>query len=143
MLSGRSRLYMTGPKTFIVLKNLSFAKSNLLLSFIIQINVIFMFDIFYKKCTLFFFLKVSPRTLLLPVNFFINLLKNIKLSYNLFYKIWISFIYSVMCGTNSSHFYILSKISTLNPLLANNGVLVIVLCSEVLYASIPIDSSSI
>ena len=69
---------MTNPKTFKTLKNPNFAKSNLLLGLIIYINIIFMFSVFYKRYALSLFLKVSPQTLLLLVNFFITLLKIIK-----------------------------------------------------------------
>ena len=59
MLSGKSSLYITGPKTLTILKDSSLVKFNLLLSLIIWINIIFIFSIFYKKYTLFLFLKVN------------------------------------------------------------------------------------
>ena len=78
MLSGRSSLYVTSPRTFKILKDPNFAKSNLLLGLVIQINIIFVFGVLYRKYTLFFFLKVNPLTLLLSVNFFIILSKYIR-----------------------------------------------------------------
>ena len=78
MLSGRSSLYVTNPKTFKILKGPSLAKFNLLLGRVIQINIIFMFNIFYKRYTLSLFIKVSPQTFLLFANFFIILLKKTK-----------------------------------------------------------------
>ena len=60
MLSKRSNLYVTGSRNFKTLKNSNLAKSNLSLSLIIQINIIFVLGIFYKRYTLFFFLRVGP-----------------------------------------------------------------------------------
>ena len=65
MLSGRFSLYVTGPKTFEILKNPSLAKSNLSLSRVIWINIIFVLGVLYRRYTLSFFLKVSPLTLFL------------------------------------------------------------------------------
>ena len=59
MLSGRFSLYVTGPRTFKTLKDPNLVKSNLLLSLIIWINIIFMLGVFYRKYTLFFFLRVG------------------------------------------------------------------------------------
>ena len=118
MLSERSSLYITGSRIFKILKDPSLAKSNLLLNYMVEINIIFVLDILYKKYTLFFFLKVSSQTLLLLVNFFITI-----------------------CGTSSSHFLVFIETSALNPLFIKNGVLLVILCSDVLYASISISSS--
>ena len=63
MLFKRSSLYVTGSRTFIILKDLSLAKSNLLLGYVVWINIIFVLGILYRRYTLFFFLKVSSRTL--------------------------------------------------------------------------------
>ena len=60
VLSRRSSLYITNPRTFKILKDPSLVKSNLLLSRVIQINIIFILGIFYKRYTLSLFLKVSP-----------------------------------------------------------------------------------
>ena len=45
MLSGRSSLYVTGPRTFKILKGPNLAKSNLLLSYIVWINIIFILGV--------------------------------------------------------------------------------------------------
>ena len=86
ILSGRSSLYITGPRTLKILKNSNLAKFNLLLGRVIQINIIFIFGVLYKKYTLSSFLRVSSLTLFLSANFLILLLKKIKfyqsLSYN-------------------------------------------------------------
>ena len=79
MLSERSNLYITGPRTFEILKGPNLVKSNLLLNRVVQINIIFILGILYKRYTLFFFLRVSPLTLFLLANSFIFLLKKIKL----------------------------------------------------------------
>ena len=55
MLSERSNLYITGPRIFTILKDPSFAKSNLLLGFVIQINIIFVFGVLRRRYTLNFF----------------------------------------------------------------------------------------
>ena len=89
MLSGRSSLCMTGPRTLIILNNFSLAKFNLSLSFVIQINVTFVFGVLYKKYTLFLFLRVSPRTLLLSANSFIFLLKKVKSCQSSSCNLWI------------------------------------------------------
>ena len=86
MLSGRSSLYVTNFRTFIILKDPNLAKFNLLLSLVIYINIIFILGILYKKYTLFFFLRVGPQTLFLLANFFIFLLKKIKFCRSLFYN---------------------------------------------------------
>ena len=81
------------------------------------------------------------KTLLLLVNFFIVLLKNIKSCQSLSYNIWISFTIIIICGTNSLYFLVSSKMSALNPLFIKNGVLLVMLYSNVLYASILIDNN--
>ena len=63
ILSVKSNLYIIGYRAFTILKDFSFAKSNLLLDLVIQINIIFIFGILYKKYTLSLFLRVSPQTL--------------------------------------------------------------------------------
>ena len=78
MLFKRSSLYITGPKTFKILKGSNLAKSNLLLSRVIQINITFIFNILYRRYTLSLSLRVSPQTLILSTNFFIFLLKKIR-----------------------------------------------------------------
>ena len=78
MLSRRSSLYIIRPRIFAILKGPSFAKSNLLLGFVVWINITFMFGILYRKYTLSLFLRVGPLTLFLLANFFIILLKKIK-----------------------------------------------------------------
>ena len=87
MLSRRSSLYVTNPRTFIILNSSSLAKFNLLLGLVIWINIIFMFSILYRKYILFLSLRVSSLTLFLSANSFIFLLKKIKFyrssSYNL------------------------------------------------------------
>ena len=87
MLSGKFSLYMTGPRTLKILKDFSLTKFNLLLSYMVWINVIFILGVLYRRYTLFFFLRVSPQIFLLSANFFIILLKNTKFylssSYNL------------------------------------------------------------
>ena len=60
MLSGRSSLYVTSPRTFKTLKDFNLVKSNLLLGFVVQINIIFVLNILYKRYTLSFSLKVGP-----------------------------------------------------------------------------------
>ena len=60
MLSGKSNLYVTNPRILKILKGSNLAKSNLSLNYVIQINVIFIFSVYFKKYTLSFFLKVSP-----------------------------------------------------------------------------------
>ena len=59
MLFGRFSLYVTGPRTLKILKGFNLAKSNLLLSYIVWINIIFVFGVLHKRYTLFFFLRVS------------------------------------------------------------------------------------
>ena len=87
MLSGRFSLYMTGPKTLKILKDFNLAKSNLLLSRVVWINIIFIFGVLYKRYILFPSLRVSPLTLFLLANFFISLLKKIKSYRSLFYNL--------------------------------------------------------
>ena len=86
MLSGRFSLYVTGSRTFKILKGPNLKKSNLLLGRVVWINIIFVLGILYRRYTLFFFLRVSPQTFLLLVNFFIILLKNTKFYRSLFYN---------------------------------------------------------
>ena len=87
ILSGKFSLYMTGPRTFKILKGPNLAKFSLLLGLVIWINIIFVFSVLYRRYTLFLFLRVGSRTLFLLVNSFIFLLKKIKsrrsLSYNI------------------------------------------------------------
>ena len=60
ILSKRSSSYVISPRTVIILKNNNFAKFNLLLGLVVQKNIIFVFNIFFKRYTLFSFLRVSP-----------------------------------------------------------------------------------
>ena len=60
MLSEKSNLYITGSRTLKILKGSNLAKFNLLLSYIIWINIIFILGIYYRKYTLFSSLRVSP-----------------------------------------------------------------------------------
>ena len=60
MLSKKSNLYIINSKTFIILKDSSLIKFNLLLGRVILINIIFILGILYRRYTLFFSLKVSP-----------------------------------------------------------------------------------
>ena len=78
MLSGKFSLYVTGSRAFKTLKDFDLIKFDLSLGLVIQINIIFVLDIFCRRYTLFLFLKVSPQTLFLLANFFIFLLKNIR-----------------------------------------------------------------
>ena len=141
ILSGRSSLYVISPKTFKILKSFSLVKSNLLLSLVVLINIIFVFSIFYKKYALFSSLRVSPQIFFLLVNFFIILLKNIKSYCSSVYNSQISSIIITIYYTNSSHSFISSETSALNPLFIKNGVLLVMLYLEVLYAIIPMGSS--
>ena len=59
MLSGKSSLYVIGPRTFKILKNLNLVKSNLLLSLVVRINIVFMLNILYRRYTLSLSLRVS------------------------------------------------------------------------------------
>ena len=86
MLSRRSNLYITNPKTLRILKDSNLVKSNLLLGLIIQINIIFVLGILYRKYTLSPFFRVSSQTLILLANFIIVLLKNTKSRQNLSYN---------------------------------------------------------
>ena len=131
MLSERFSLYIINPRNFTILKNSSLAKSNLSLNLIIWINIIFIFSVFFQKVYLSLFLRVSSRTLFLLANFFITLLKNNKLCRSSSYNLWILSISVVIYNTNSSHFLISSKTSVLNLLFIKNGVLLIILYSEV------------
>ena len=141
MLSEKFSLYITSSRTFKILKGLSLVKSNLLLSLIIQINIIFIFSVLYRRYTLSLFLKVSPLTLFLLANFFIILLKNTKLWRSFFYNLWISFTVIIIYDINSSHFLIFIKTLALNSLFMKNGVLLVILYFEVLYASILMGNS--
>ena len=96
-----------------------------------------MFGVFYKKYTLSLFLRVSPLILLLLANSFIFLLKKIKSCHSSSYSLWISSTYTNIYNINSSHFLIFSETSASNPLFMKNGVLLVILYLEVLYASIP------
>ena len=87
MLSRKSSLYIISPRTLIILKGFSLAKSNLLLSRVILINIIFVLGVLHKKYTLFFFLRVGPQTLFLLANFFISLLKKVKFYRSSFYNL--------------------------------------------------------
>ena len=136
MLSERFNLYITGSRTLKILKNFNLVKFSLLLGLVIRINIIFVLGVLYKRYTLSFFLRVGSLTLLLLVNFFIILLKNTKFYLSLFYNLWISFIIVTVYGTNSSHFFVFIEMLALNSLFMKNGVLLVVLCSDVLYASI-------
>ena len=60
ILSGKFSLYITALRAFKTLKNFNLVISNLSLSLVIQINIIFVLGILYKRYTLFLFLKVSP-----------------------------------------------------------------------------------
>ena len=59
MLFGKSSLYVTGPKIFIILQGSSLAKSNLLLNCVILINIIFILGVLCRRYTLFSFLRVG------------------------------------------------------------------------------------
>ena len=87
MLSGRSSSYVTGSRIFKILKGSNLAKSNLSLSRVVRINIIFILDILYRRYTLFFFLRVGPQTFLLLITFFITLLKKTKFYRSLFYNL--------------------------------------------------------
>ena len=141
MLSKRSSLYMTGPRTLKILKSFNLIKSNLLLGRVVWINIIFMFDIFCRKYTLFLSLRVSPRTFFLSVNSFIFLLRKIKFYQSFSYNLQISFTITTIYNTRSSHFLISIKTSASNLLFIKNGVLLVILCSDVLYASIPMGNN--
>ena len=78
MLSGKSSLYITGPRAFKTLKGPYLAKSNLLLGRVVQINIIFVLGIFYKRYPLFFSLSVGPLAFFLLASSFIFLLKKIR-----------------------------------------------------------------
>ena len=95
-----------------------------------------MFGVLCRKYTLSFFLRVGPLTLLLSANFFIVLLKNNKSYLSSFYNLWISSTIIIVYSTNPSHFLISSETSALNPLFIKNRVLLVILYSDVLYASI-------
>ena len=57
MLSKKFNLYIINSRTLTILKNFSLAKFDLSLSLVVQINIIFVFNILYKRYTLFFFFK--------------------------------------------------------------------------------------
>ena len=141
MLLGRSSLYVTNSRTFKILKGSNLAKSNLLLSRVIQINIIFVLNIFYRRYTLFLSLRVNSLTFLLSINFLIILLKNTKFQQNLFCSSWISSTIITVYSTNSSYFLIFIETSASNPLFMKNRVLLVILCSKVLYTIIPIGNN--
>ena len=141
ILFERFSLYITSSRTFEILKNSSLAKSNLLLNYVVQINVIFILGILYKRYTLSPFLKVSSLTLFLLANFFMLLLKKVKFCRSLFYNLWISSTIIIIYNINFSHFLVFIEMSTLNPLFIKNGVLLVILCSNILYASIPMGNN--
>ena len=60
MLSERVNLYIISPRTLKTLKDSNLAKFNLLLGRVVQINIIFIFDILYRRYTLSFSLRVNP-----------------------------------------------------------------------------------
>ena len=60
MLSGRFSLYITGFRTFKILKDPNLAKFNLLLGRVVWINIIFVLGVLYRRYTLIFFLRVGP-----------------------------------------------------------------------------------
>ena len=141
MLSGRSSLYIINSRTLKILKDFNLAKSNLLLGYVVQINIIFILGVFYKRYILFFFLRVSPLTLFISANSFIFLLKKIRFYQSSFYNSWISSTNITICGTSSLYFLVSIKTSTSNPLFIKNRVLLVVLYSDVLYASISIGNN--
>ena len=59
MLSGRSSSYVTSSKTFKTLNSFSLAKFNLLLGYVILINIIFVLGVLRRRYILSFFLRVS------------------------------------------------------------------------------------
>ena len=65
------------------------------------------------------------------------LLKNIKFFQSFSYNSWISSTIITIYSTSFSHFLIFIEMSALNPLFIKNGVLLVVLCSDILYTSIP------
>ena len=141
ILSRKFSLYITSPRTLTILKDPSFAKFNLSLSLMVWINIILIFNILYRRYTLFLSLRVSLQTFFLLANSFIFLLKKVKFCQSLFYNLWISFTLITICGINSSHFFIFNKILALNPLFIKNRVLLVVLYFKVLYASIPMGNN--
>ena len=141
ILFKRFNLYITGSRTLKILKDSNLAKSNLLLSRVVWINIIFVLGVLYKRYTLSFFLRVSPLTLFLLVNFFIFLLKKIRFYRSSSYNLWISSTIIIICGTSSLYFLIFIEISALNLLFMKNGVLLVVLYSDILYASILMSNS--
>ena len=141
MLSRRFSLYVISSRTFKILKIFNLVKFNLSLGLIVYINTVFIFGVLYRRYTLFFFLRVSPQTLFLLVNFFIFLLKKIKFCYSSSYSLWISSTYTIICGINSSHFLISNKTSASNPLFMKNEVLLVILYLKVLCASILMGNS--
>ena len=60
MLFGKFSLYITGSRALKILKGPSLAKSNLLLSYMVWINIVFVLSIYYRRYTLSPFLKVGP-----------------------------------------------------------------------------------
>ena len=136
ILSEKSNLYVISPRTFKTLKDSNLAKSNLLLDRVVQINIIFISSVLYRRYTLSLFLRVGPQTLLLLANFFIILLKNTIFCRSSFCNSWIFSTIITICGINSSHFLAFIKISVLNSLFIKNKVLLVILYFKVLYASI-------
>ena len=141
MLSGRSNLYVINPRIFEILKGSNLVKFNLLLSCVVRINIIFVLSICYRRYTLFFFLRVGPLTFFLSANFFIFLFKKIRFCRSSSCNSWISFTVITICGTSSLHFLIFIEMSASNFLFMKNGVLLVVLYSDVLYASISMGNS--
>ena len=136
MLSRKSSLYMTGSRTFVILKGFSLIKFNLLLSNNLD-KYYFCVWCFLQKIHFIFFLRVSSQTLFLLINFFIFLLKNIKFYQSFLCNSWISSTIITIYNTISSHFLISNKTSASNPLFIKNRVLPVILYSDILYVSIP------
>ena len=136
MLSRKSSLYITSSRTLKIFKNFNLAKFNLLLSRVVQINIIFVLGILCRRYILFFFLRVSPLTLFLLINFFIALLKKIKFCWSFSYNLWIFSTIITIYNISSSYSLISIKTLALNFLFIENGVLLVILYSDVLYASI-------
>ena len=134
---------MTRPRILIILKDPNFIKSNLSLGLVVQINIIFVFGVLFRRYALFLFLKVGSLTLFLSANSFILLLKKIKSCRSFFCSLWNFFTYINICGTNSSHCCVSSDTSASKLLFIKNRVLLIMLYSEILYASILISNNLI
>ena len=108
ILSGKFSLYMTGSKTFIILKGSNLAKSNLLLGRVVRINIIFVLGVLCRRYTLSFFLRVGSLTFFLLANFFIFLLRKIKFCYSSFCNSWIPSTIITIYDTNSLYFLVSS-----------------------------------